>query len=57
MSDCWVPAQRVDATQALNLSAGVSNCKVSRAETPLLRGDYNKASVTSLAACDVETPH
>jgi hypothetical protein len=27
---CWVPAQPVDATQALNLSAGVSNCKVSR---------------------------
>ena len=26
----WVPAQPVDATQALNLSAGVSNCKVSR---------------------------
>jgi ACS family tartrate transporter-like MFS transporter len=25
-----VPAQPVDATQALNLSAGVSNCKVSR---------------------------
>jgi peroxiredoxin len=24
------PAQSVDATQALNLSAGVSNCKVSR---------------------------
>jgi hypothetical protein len=24
------PAQPVDATQALNLSAGVSNCKVSR---------------------------
>ena len=26
----WQPAQPVDATQALNLSAGVSNCKVSR---------------------------
>jgi len=26
----WLPAQAVDATQALNLSAGVSNCKVSR---------------------------
>jgi hypothetical protein len=25
-----VPAQPVDATQASNLSAGVSNCKVSR---------------------------
>lgn len=25
-----VPAKPVDATQALNLSAGVSNCKVSR---------------------------
>ena len=25
-----VPAQPVDATQALNLSAGVPNCKVSR---------------------------
>ena len=25
-----LPAQPVDATQALNLSAGVSNCKVSR---------------------------
>jgi hypothetical protein len=30
MSAYWVRAQRVDATQALNLSAGVSNCKVSR---------------------------
>jgi len=28
--DFEVPAQPVDATQALNLSAGVSNCKVSR---------------------------
>jgi hypothetical protein len=31
--DYWhlsLPAQPVDATQALNLSAGVSNCKVSR---------------------------
>ena len=27
---CHLPAQPVDATQALNLSAGVSNCKVSR---------------------------
>ena len=27
---CCVPAQPVDATQALNLSAGVLNCKVSR---------------------------
>ena len=27
----WItPAQPVEATQALNLSAGVSNCKVSR---------------------------
>src|ERR1700722_16932538 len=26
----WQPAQPVDATQALNLSAGVSNCMVSR---------------------------
>ena len=26
----WLPAQPIDATQALNLSAGVSNCKVSR---------------------------
>jgi len=26
----WQPAQPVDATHALNLSAGVSNCKVSR---------------------------
>ena len=25
-----LPAQPIDATQALNLSAGVSNCKVSR---------------------------
>jgi hypothetical protein len=25
-----MPAQAVDATQALNLTAGVSNCKVSR---------------------------
>jgi hypothetical protein len=25
-----LPAQLIDATQALNLSAGVSNCKVSR---------------------------
>ncbi len=30
MSVLGVPAQPVDATQALNLSAGVSNCKVSR---------------------------
>jgi hypothetical protein len=30
MSANRVPAQPVDATQALNLSAGVSNCKVSR---------------------------
>jgi len=29
-SDLPLPAQPVDATQALNLSAGVSNCKVSR---------------------------
>jgi hypothetical protein len=30
MSAHRVPAQPVDATQALNLSAGVSNCRVSR---------------------------
>src|SRR4051794_22704500 len=30
MSAFGVPAQPVDATQVLNLSAGVSNCKVSR---------------------------
>jgi pentapeptide MXKDX repeat protein len=30
MSKDGMPAQPVDATQALNLSAGVSNCKVSR---------------------------
>jgi len=30
MSGFGVPAQPVDATQALNLSAGVSNCNVSR---------------------------
>jgi hypothetical protein len=30
MSVVGLPAQPVDATQALNLSAGVSNCKVSR---------------------------
>jgi hypothetical protein len=30
LSSLPVPAQPVDATQALNLSAGVSNCKVSR---------------------------
>jgi hypothetical protein len=30
MSGYQVPAQPVAATQALNLSAGVSNCKVSR---------------------------
>ena len=30
MSVLALPAQPVDATQALNLSAGVSNCKVSR---------------------------
>src|SRR6266436_912950 len=29
-SEKCLPAQPVDATQALNLSAGVSNCKVSR---------------------------
>ena len=26
----YLPAQPIDATHALNLSAGVSNCKVSR---------------------------
>jgi len=30
LSEKTLPAQPVDATQALNLSAGVSNCKVSR---------------------------
>ena len=30
LSSADLPAQPVDATQALNLSAGVSNCKVSR---------------------------
>jgi hypothetical protein len=30
MSAIEGPAQPVDATQTLNLSAGVSNCKVSR---------------------------
>jgi hypothetical protein len=30
LSELPLPAQPVDATQALNLSAGVSNCKVSR---------------------------
>jgi hypothetical protein len=30
LSAIGLPAQRVDATQASNLSAGVSNCKVSR---------------------------
>src|SRR5437016_5337325 len=30
MSGLPLPAQPVDATQALNFSAGVSNCKVSR---------------------------
>jgi hypothetical protein len=30
LSPFGLPAQPVDATQALNLSAGVSNCKVSR---------------------------
>ncbi|MET4391625.1 hypothetical protein ABIB73_007416, partial [Bradyrhizobium sp. F1.4.3] len=30
MSDSLLPAQPVDATKALNLSAGVSNCKVLR---------------------------
>jgi hypothetical protein len=30
MSALPLPAQPIDATQALNLSAGVSNCKVSR---------------------------
>src|SRR5712664_2669590 len=30
LSELHLPAQPVDATQALNLSAGVSNCKVSR---------------------------
>src|SRR6202022_4714988 len=32
-----LPAQPVDATQALNLSAGVSNCKVSRGRSYDLR--------------------
>jgi hypothetical protein len=30
------PAQPIDATQALNLSAGVSNCKVSRGTLAIL---------------------
>ena len=30
LSAVTLPAQPIDATQALNLSAGVSNCKVSR---------------------------
>jgi hypothetical protein len=30
LSPIGQPAQPIDATQALNLSAGVSNCKVSR---------------------------
>src|ERR1700720_2438036 len=33
-----VPAKPVDATQALNLSAGVSNCKVSRGRSLSWRG-------------------
>jgi hypothetical protein len=39
MSADGVPAQPVDATQVLNLSAGVSNCKVSRGRsfTPAAR--------------------
>jgi hypothetical protein len=44
MSPLPLPAQPVDATQALNLSAGVSNCKVSRgrslADEPLCSVDH-----------------
>ena len=36
MSACDLPAQPVDATQALNLSAGVSNFKVSRGRSFIL---------------------
>jgi predicted ester cyclase len=37
-----MPAQPVDATQALNLSAGVSNCKVSRGRS----SDWMKGLMT-----------
>ena len=40
MSALWMPAQPVDATQALNLSAGVSNCKVSRGRSFIRQLDY-----------------
>src|ERR1019366_3068952 len=36
----WVPAQPVDATQALNLSAGVSNCKVLRGRSLSCRATF-----------------
>src|SRR5712672_69627 len=40
MSARWMPAQPVDATQALNLSPGVSNCKVSRGRSFIRQPDY-----------------
>jgi hypothetical protein len=39
MSAFPLPAQPVDATQALNLSAGVSNCKVSRGRSFIRTAD------------------
>src|ERR1700680_250179 len=39
-----LPAQPVDATQALNLSAGVSNCKVSRGRSLSRRATLFRAA-------------
>src|ERR1700690_3663089 len=48
MSVSRVPAQPVDATQALNLSAGVSNCKVSRGRSFILACHLGQHHVTRL---------
>src|SRR5229473_7536963 len=46
---CWLPAQPVDATQALNLSAGVSNAKVLRGRS------YRTARQRCLVAAGLNT--
>src|SRR6202167_5104291 len=43
-----LPPQPVDATQALNLSAGVSNCKVSRGRSFILACHLGQHHVTRL---------
>src|ERR1700745_790595 len=43
------PAQPVDATQALNLSAGVSNCKVSRGRSLIVHQIQHRDPQVSLS--------